>query len=110
MPELKTGMFVRVAWYNKNENGFNNSYNNKNMFGLGITITEQNRIYYQNEGYDTLDLLSLLNSELRYGANIVEIYKMNVDGFNMCNENNCIWRHPEYQKYLDSKTNLEDKE
>lgn len=106
-PELKTGMFVRVEWYDTGDDikGFKDYYNEQ---GFGIVILEENKIYYQYRASDTLD--KVLSSSLKHGANIVEIYKNGIYGFDVCNENNCIWRHPEYQKYLELKTNLEDKE
>lgn len=101
-PELKTGMFVKVAWYDidtdKDIKGFKDYYDRQ---GFGIVILEQNKIYYQHGGSDALD--RILSSDLRHGANIVEVYKIGLYGFDVCNENNCIWRHPEYQKYLDKK-------
>ena len=77
MPELETGMFVRV----KDE-------------GLGYVDTINNRIVYQHGRYDVLD-----GDE--YLPKITEVYSENACAFNRCNENVLIWRDHDYQAYLD---------
>lgn len=88
MPELKTGMFVRV-----------NSYGDSK---LGFIDAEHNHVVYQEGGYDFIN-----NDGMRPGVSskIVEVYSKDTCGFNFCYEDVLIWRKPEYQEYLDSKHN-----
>lgn len=83
MPELETGMFVRVP-----------------ISGIGLVDSEHNHIIYQTGGYDLID-----DEEYAPGValKIVEVYSGDACGFDYCNEDVLIWRSPEYQTYLDSK-------
>ena len=83
MPELETGMFVRV----KDE-------------GLGYVDTRNNRIVYQHGGYDVLDGDEYLPNVL---LQIIEVYSEHACAFSYCNDDVLIWRDPDYQAYLDSK-------
>lgn len=84
MPELETGMFVRV----EDE-------------GLGYVDTRNNRIVYQHGGYDVLDGDEYLpNVRLK----IIEVYSENACAFSYCDDDVLIWRDPDYQAYLDSKS------
>lgn len=85
MPELETGMFVRV----EDE-------------GLGYVDIRNNRIVYQHGGYDVLDGDEYLPNIL---LKIIEIYSENACAFSYCNNDVLIWRDPDYQAYLDSKSN-----
>lgn len=85
MPELETGMFVRV----EDE-------------GLGYVDTRNNRIVYQHGGYDVLDGDEYLPNVL---LKIIEVYSENACAFSYCNDDVLIWRDPDYQVYLDSKSN-----
>lgn len=89
MPELKDGMFIRVA--------FKDNYLEQD-FGFISLILKQ--IIYQHEGYDWID-------NIKYWKNtkIIEIYSPEVLSFKNCQYSVPIWRSPEYQNYLDSKTN-----
>ena len=80
MPELETGMFVRV----ENE-------------GLGYVDIRNNRIVYQLEGYDDI------NGESEIISDIIEVYGKESCSFNGCMVDKPIWRSPDYQAYLDSK-------
>lgn len=83
MPELETGMFVRV----EDE-------------GLGYVDIRNNRIIYQHGGYDVLDGDEYLpNVRLK----IIEVYSENACAFSYCNDDVLIWRDPDYQAYLDLK-------
>lgn len=84
MPELETGMFVRV----EDE-------------GLGYVDTRNNRIVYQRGGYDVLDGDEYLQNVL---LKIIEVYSENACAFNYCDDDVLIWRNPEYQAYFDSKS------
>ena len=82
MPELETGMFVRV----EDE-------------GLGYVDTRNNRIVYQHGGYDDI------NGEFGITSDIIEVYGKETCSFNGCMADEPIWRSPDYQAYLDSKSN-----
>lgn len=87
MPELETGMFIRV-----------NSYEKSN---LGFVNAENNHVIYQDGGYDFID-----DDDINgYGiaSKIVEVYDKDTCAFNFCDEDTLIWRDPDYQVYLDSK-------
>ena len=84
MPELETGMFVRV----EDE-------------GLGYVDTRNNRIVYQHGGYDVLDEDEYLPNVV---LKIIEVYSENACAFSYCDDNVLIWRDPDYQAYLDSKS------
>lgn len=94
-PELKTGMFVKTVYYNEHNKQF--EFNSAYGDGLLGVIIDKN-IIYSNGQHDYIN-----NATQQY---IAEIYKE--ECFNLCNYP--VWRHPEYQKYLELKTNLEDKE
>lgn len=83
MPELETGMFVRI----EDE-------------GLGYVDIRNNRIVYQHGGYDVLDGDEYLPNVL---LKIIEVYSENACAFSYCNDDVLIWRDPDYQAYLDSK-------
>ena len=85
MPNLETGMFVRVL-----------------ASGLGFIDAENNHVIYKNGGYD------FINDEWNskgISSKILEVYNTNTLGFDCCNDKTLIWRHPKYQAYLDSKSN-----
>ena len=84
MPELETGMLVRV----EDE-------------GLGYVDTKNNRIVYQHGWYDVLDRDEYLPNVL---LKIIEVYSENACAFSYCDDNVLIWRDPDYQAYLDSKS------
>lgn len=79
MPELKTGMFVRII-----------------ANGLGFVDAENNRIIYQYGGFDYID-----DNNMGKGvaSKIVEVYSKNTCGFDCCSEFSLIWRDKNY-KYL----------
>lgn len=83
--ELKTGMFVRVL-----------------ISGLGFVDAEHNRVIYQAGGYDLI-----YDEEEVPGIvqKIVEVYNEDACAFEYCNEDVLIWRDPDYQAHLDSKSN-----
>lgn len=76
MPELETGMFVRVP-----------------ISGVGFVDAEHNRIIYQTGGYDLID-----DEDYAHGiaSKIVEVYSKDAYGFSYCNEDVLIWRDPNY--------------
>lgn len=87
MPELKDGMFIRVA--------FKNNYLDQN---LGFVNLSQGRIIYQEGGFDWVD-----NIKTWKEAKIIEIYDPGTLSFHSCRYTTPIWRSTEYQTYLDSK-------
>ena len=89
MPKLETGMFIRVKNYNE--------------IKLGIIYTEANRIIYQDGGYDFVYEDEIMGKGIY--SQIVEIYDQDACAFNYCDDDVLIWRSPEYQAYLDSKSN-----
>lgn len=84
MPELETGMFVLIFNYNHTETR------------LGYINAEKNMIIYQSGGWDYID---------ENKDEILKVYSNNCICFNGCVEHRVIWRNPEYQAYLDSKSN-----
>lgn len=93
MPELKTGMFVRVI-------------DNENMTHtvLGYVDVQNCRVVYQDGTYNDLTLLS--TKKCRGIVDIVEVYSNKTLCFKGCLSNETlIWRSLEYQAYLDSITN-----
>ena len=91
MPELETGMFVRVI-----DNG------NMDYTVLGYVDIQNCRIIYQDGKYNDIVKLKKLTGKV----DIVEIYSQRTNCFNQCLGNDTlIWRSPEYQAYLDSKSN-----
>lgn len=89
MPELEDGMFIRVMFKN-------NPYDQ----ALGFINLKRGQIVYQDGGYD---LISNMNHWMK--TKIVEVYAPEVMSFTLCKHNRPIWRSPEYQAYLDSKSN-----
>ena len=89
MPELETGMFVRVI-----DNG------NMDYTVLGYVDIQNYRIIYQDGKYN--DIVKL--EGLKGIVDVVEVYSQETNCFNKCLGNNTlIWRSSEYQDYLDSK-------
>lgn len=89
MPELETGMFVRVI-----DNG------NMDYTVLGYVDIQNCRIIYQDGKYN--DIVEL--KKLTGMVDIVEIYSQRTNCFDKCLSNDTlIWRSPKYQDYLDSK-------
>lgn len=88
MPELKDGMFIRVA--------FKNNYLNQN---LGFVNLSRGQIIYQEGGFDWVD-----NIKTWKEAKIIEIYDPVTLSFHSCQYKTPTWRSPEYQAYLDSKS------
>lgn len=86
MPELKDGMFIRVA--------FRNNYLDQN---LGFVNLSRGQIIYQEGGYDWVD-----NIKTWKEAKIIEIYDPGTLSFHCCRYTTPIWRSTEYQTYLDS--------
>lgn len=84
MPELETGMFVLIFNYNHTETQ------------LGYINAERNMIIYQSGGWDYVD---------ENKDEILKIYSDSCNCFDGCSEQRAIWRNPEYQSYLDSKSN-----
>lgn len=74
MPELKTGMFIRVAKFYKTE--------------LGFVDMKNNRVIYQSGGYD------YIKNEDAPGIydKIIEVYSEDTRAFNYCSEKDLIWR------------------
>ena len=89
MPELKDGMFIRVA--------FKNNYLDQD---LGFINLSRGQIIYQEGGYDWAD-----NIKTWKKTKIIEIYDPRTLSFHSCRYTTPIWRSPEYQAYLDSKYN-----
>lgn len=89
MPELEDGMFIRVMFKN-------NPYDQ----ALGFINLKRGQIVYQDGGYD---LISNMNHWMK--TKIVEVYAPEVMSFTLCKHNRPIWRDPEYQAYLNSKSN-----
>lgn len=83
MPELKTGMFVLIFNYDHTE------------IRLGYINAERNMIIYQSGGWDYID---------ENKDEILKVYSNNCNCFDGCIEHRVIWRNPEYQAYLDSKS------
>lgn len=84
MPELETGMFVLIFNYNHTETR------------LGYINAERNMVIYQTGGWDYID---------KNKDEILKIYSDSCNCFDGCSKQRVIWRNPEYQKYLDSKSN-----
>ena len=82
MPELKTGMFVRVAGYDDSDS-------------LGFIDVENNHIIYQSGGYDYIK-----DEQYSEGVmyNIIEVYDKSALCFNGCrSKNHLIWKDPKYK-------------
>lgn len=89
MPELKTGMFVRMA---DRANWRDNT--------IAYVDHQNNRLIAKEGWFETLSR----KDEWQY-LRIVEVFSKNVCCFDQCVDNRVIWRSPEYQAYLDSKSN-----
>ena len=76
MPELETGMFIRIP-----------------NVGLGFINIENNHVFFQNGTYDYV-------TEVK--PNIVEIYKKGTLGYSDCTVKNLIWHNPKYLYCFDS--------
>lgn len=82
MPELKTGMFVRVAGYDDSGS-------------LGFIDVENNHIIYQSGGYDYIK-----DEQYSEGVmyNIIEVYDKSARCFDGCrSKNHLIWKDPKYK-------------
>lgn len=87
MPELKTGMFIRKCT------------KNYDYFSLGYVDAENNRIVYQDGGFNFIDGERGIDS---WGnSKIIEVYGTNTRSFLGCVEPNLIWRDTEYKEYID---------
>lgn len=86
MPELETGMFVRVGEHKDNM--------------LGFIDAENNHIIYQDGGYDFIDSDGVYDG---VASAIIEVYGKDTLGFRYCRNDEVIWRSQDYQAYLDSK-------
>lgn len=84
MPELETGMFVLMFNYDHTKTR------------LGYINAERNMVIYQIGGWDYID---------ENKDEILKIYSDSCNCFDACIEQRVIWRSPEYQDYLDSKSN-----
>ena len=86
MPELETGMFVRVGKHKDKV--------------LGFIDAENNHIIYQDGDYDFINSGGIFDDVT---SAIIEVYGKDTLGFRYCRNDEVIWRSPEYQDYLDSK-------
>lgn len=80
MPELETGMFIRVNKYDGSH--------------IGFVDAENNHVIYQEGGYDFID-----DDDINgYGiaSKIVEVYGKDACAFDFCTKNDLIWHKPEY--------------
>lgn len=89
MPELETGMFVRMA---DRANWRDNT--------IAYVDHQNNRLIAKEGWFEALSR----KDEWQY-LRIVEVFSKNVCCFDQCVDNRVIWRSPEYQAYLDSKSN-----
>lgn len=87
MPELKTGMFIKLKKYEE--------------IKMGVVYAEKNHVIYQEGGYDFIYDDEIMNNGIV--ADIIEVYNEDACSFNYCDKDVLIWRSPEYQSYLDSK-------
>lgn len=93
MPELETGMFVRITDHGNMRNTI-----------LGYVDIQNCRVIYQDGTYS--NLVPLYTKKSKVITDIVEVYSHKALCFNGCLSNEAlIWRSPEYQAYLDSKSN-----
>lgn len=89
MPELKTRMFIKVKDYEEIKTGF--------------IYAEENHVIYQKGGYDFIYKDEIMGSGIV--ADIVEVYSEDACAFDYCDKDVLIWRDPDYQSYLDLKSN-----
>ena len=75
MPELETGMFVRV-------NGYGDSC-------IGFVDAENNHVIYQEGGYDLIDDDDINGCGI--ASEIVEVYGKDTLAFDFCTKDNLIW-------------------
>lgn len=75
MPDLETGMFVRV-------NGYGGSR-------IGFVDAENNHVIYQEGGYDFIDDDDI--NDCGIVSEIVEVYDKDTRAFNFCTKDNLIW-------------------
>ena len=87
MPELETGMFVRIA--------DRTDWRDNTL----AYVDHQNNRLISKKGWS--EVLSK-KDEWQY-LRIVEVFSKNVCCFDQCVDNRVIWRSPEYQDYLDCK-------
>lgn len=87
MPELETGMFIRLA--DKTDWRDNT---------VAYVDYQNNRIIAKEGWYEKLSD----RDEWQY-LEIVEVFSKSVCCFNQCVDNRVIWRSPQYQTYLNSK-------
>lgn len=87
MPELETGMFVKLA---DKTNWRDNT--------VAYVDYQNNRIIAKEGWYEKLSN----RDEWQY-LKIVEVFSKSVCCFNQCVDSRIIWRSPDYQTYLDSK-------
>ena len=78
MPELETGMFVRV-------NGYVGSR-------IGFVDAENNHVIYQEGGYDFIDDDDINGRGIV--SKIVEVYGKDTCAFDFCTKDDLIWRKP----------------
>lgn len=76
MPELKTGMFVRVNRYDGSH--------------IGFVDAENNHVIYQEGGYDFIDDDDINGRGI--ASKIVEVYSKDSCAFDFCTEDDLIWR------------------
>lgn len=79
MPELETGMFIRV-------NGYGGSR-------IGFVDAENNHVIYQEGGYDFIDDDDINGRGIV--SEIVEVYGKDTCAFDFCTKDDLIWRKPE---------------
>lgn len=87
MPELETGMFVKLA---DKTNWRDNT--------VAYVDYQNNRVIAKEGWYEKLSN----RDEWQY-LKIVEVFSKSVCCFNQCVDSRVIWRSPDYQTYLDSK-------
>lgn len=87
MPELETGMFIKLA------DKTNWKYNT-----VAYVDYQNNRIIAKKGWYEKLSN----RNEWQY-LKIVEVFSKSVCCFNQCVDSRVIWRSLDYQDYLDSK-------
>ena len=88
MPELKTGMFGKALFYNKN----GEYEEDDELFGKFVVLND--KIVYQNGGWDNLEgLLNNYNLNKKNNPQIVEIYEQ-PKSFRDANQP--LWRNPNY--------------
>ena len=90
IPELETGMFVKIA---DKTNWRDNT--------VAYVDYQNNRVIAKEGWYEKLS-----NRDEWQCLKIVEVFSKNVCCFNQCVDSRIIWRSPDYQTYLDSKVNL----